>query len=47
MLRVNNNVGEERRKLGIMICVEELMRGGGGGEWLKLDGEGVEKEGKM
>ena len=30
MLRVNNNVGEERRKLGITICVEELMRGGGG-----------------
>ena len=46
MLRVNNNVGEERRKLGIMICVEKLM-GGGGGEWMKLDGEGVEREGKM
>ena len=32
MLRVKDNVGEERRKLGIMICVEKLMgRGGGGG----------------
>ena len=31
MLRVKNNVGEERRKLGIMICVEEMMGGGGGG----------------
>ena len=31
MLRVINNVGEERKKLGIMICVEELMGIGGGG----------------
>ena len=29
MLRVKNNVGEERKKLGIMICVEELMGVGG------------------
>ena len=46
MLRVKNNVGEERRKLGIMICVEKLM-GEEGGKWMKLDGEGVEREGKM
>ena len=30
MLRAKNNVGEERKKLGIMICVKELMRGWGG-----------------
>ena len=32
MLRVKNNVGEERKKLGIMIRVEELMRG-----WVEMD----------
>ena len=45
MLRVKNNVEEESKKLGIMIFVKELMRGWRG-KWMKLDGEGVEREGK-
>ena len=47
MLRVNNNVGEEKEAGDHDMCRGVDEGGGGGGEWLKLDGEGVEKEGKM
>ena len=29
------------------MCREVDGEGGGGGKWMKLDGEGVEREGKM